>query len=167
MLARQNQTITENYSGLSLQCSLGRDISGGCREMTLAHYREVYGCIMTPISRGGGAKGKTFQFFKIVGFIHNAMQYMINEKETKVQNKVLNKIERDRYKGSMMLLLFSVQLLAYLITSSFMTKLCSNLDTSSECCLWSTSAAYNLLTKTQYWYIKRHYLYQVQLLGQT
>ena len=77
------------------------------------------------------------------------MQYMINKKETKVQNKVLNKIERDRYKGSTMLLLFSVQLLAYLITSSFMTKLCSNLDTSSECCLWSTSAAYNLLTKTQ------------------
>ena len=45
MWARQNQPITENYGGLSLQSILGRDVSEGCREMTPAQYREVYGCI--------------------------------------------------------------------------------------------------------------------------
>ena len=38
----------------------------------------------------------------------------------------------------------------HLIISSFMTKLCSILDTSSECCLWSSSAAY----KNKYYIMK-------------
>ena len=72
------QTINENYSGLSLRCSLGRDVSGRCTEMTLAHYSEIYGCIE-----------HFYNYFKIVRFIHNAMKHMINKTETKSSQQSL------------------------------------------------------------------------------
>ena len=73
------------------------EVSGGCGEITLARYREVYGCIMTPSK---GARRVEHLYFSKSLYDLYIMQWNVwlIKQKPKVHNKVLNKIKRDRYK---------------------------------------------------------------------